>query len=184
MAKRFSRYNFALKAAGGSGASGSALDKYSQYKTGANKVTYTRNAGSNPGSLVEIYLSPFSAAPDTRYAAQMSQRAKTEMANLGTTDTNCHHLSAAADAIINPGYVPAKAIVHVSGTGETTETSQITGEQYKKETGAASYTVPFGGTLTNGDSRIFLNVIQEIKAAVEAKNTEYSVNFVPERFYL
>jgi hypothetical protein len=184
MPKRFSRYNFALKAAGGSGAAGSALEKYKNYKTGATRPTYTRNAASNPGNLVEIYLSPFSAAPDTRYATQMSQRAQQKMTDLGTTPALCHHLTANDDTILNPGYSPAKAIVNISGTGEANEISKITGESYKKETGSASYTVPFGGTLANGDNRIFLNVIRALKSAVEAKNSEYSVNFQPERFYL
>lgn len=184
MPKRFSRYNFALKAAGGSGAAGSALEKYKNYKTGATKPTYTRNAASNPGNLVEIYLAPFSAAPDTRYATQMSERAKSKMTDLGTTDTLMHHLATADNVIVNPGYSPAKAIVQISGTGETPAISKLTGETYKQETGAASYTVPFGATLAAGDSRIYLNVIRAIKTAVEAKNSEYSVNFQPERFYL
>lgn len=185
MPKRFSRYNFALKAAGGSGAAGSALEKYKNYKTGATQPQYNTESWGKPGQMQQIYLSPFSAAPDTRYSAMVGTRARTAITGntLGVSETDLHFLAAAEGAIVNPGYVPAKAVVTISGTGSTPEQSKITFVTYKKKTGTGSYTLPFGGTLANGNDRIFLNVMQAIKTKVEAVATR-GVSFQPERFML
>ena len=184
MPKRFSRYNFALKAAGGAGAAGSPLSKYKSYKTGETTVNYPTNPASNPGEFKQIFLSPFAAPPDSVYFAQIGTRAQNKMPDLGTTVTNCHHLTDGTNAVLNPGYSPAKAVVQTGGTGTDTETSKITGLTYKKATGAASYTVPFGAQKSAGDNRFFLNVITAIRTAVEAKSSAFSVSFQPERFYL
>lgn len=188
MAKRFARYKFALKAVDGVAPETSPLGKYQKYRKGETQVNYPSNEASNPKELVQIILAPFSVPPDTKYAAQMSKRAFDKMADLvsGSPATLFHHLTQGTDSTtqVNPGYSPAKAIIQISGSGTTNEISQITGVTYKKETGAASYTVAFGGQLSAGDNRYFLNVVNNIKGAVKAKNSEYTVSFSPEVFRL
>ena len=188
MAKRFGRYKFALAVTDGQAPVGTPLEKYKKYKAGEIKPTYTSNPASNPGTLKQIYLSPFATAPGAKYSAQMSERAFNKMADLVSLvpKTLFHHLDQGAtnDITVNPGYSPAKATVNISGTGSTNEISKITGVTYKKETGSASYTVAFGGQLSAGDERFFINVVQNIIGAVKNKNSEYTVSFTPEQFRL
>lgn len=188
MARRFSRYAWALKAIDGQAPAGTAIARYKDYKAGTIKPTYTRNAASNPGELKQIYLAPFSVPPDNKYSAQMSKRAFDKMGDLvNSAPTSLfHHLTKGANdtIVLNPGFSPAKATINVSGTGSTTEISKITGESYKKETGSASYTVAFGAQLTAGDDRFLMNVLSNIMTSVKAKNSEYTVSFTPEQFRL
>lgn len=188
MAKRFSRYAWALKALDGNAPAGTPIARYKDYKAGTVKPTYTRNSTSNPGALKQIFLAPFSVPPDNKYAAQMSQRAFDKMSDLVSSAPTglFHHLTQGQtnDVTVNPGYSPAKATINVSGSGSTAEISKITGVSYQKETGAASYTIAFGGQLSAGDNRYFMNVVNNIIGAVKAKNSEYTVSFTPERFRL
>lgn len=188
MAKRFARYKFALAVTDGQAPAGTPLEKFKKYKAGEIKPTYTRAGTSNPGSLKQVILVPFSVPPETKYSAQMSQRAFDKMGDLVSSApaTLFHHLTqgATSDVTVNPGYEPAKATINISGTGSTNEISKITGVTYKKETGSASYTIAFGGQSSAGDNRYFVNVMNNIIGAVRAKNSEYTVSFTPEQFRL
>lgn len=179
MPKRFSRYNFALKAAGGSGAAGSALEKFKNYKTGATKPTYPREAGSNPGELKEIALRAFGAAADNLYIVQMSGRAQTAMPNIINAVNLFQHEAIVEGADYNKSFSPAAANIKTGGTAGAAIPSKLTGESYKPRTGAAGYTVPIGSANT-GVYRLFSNVAEAIRSSVEAKNSKFSVSFRPE----
>ena len=185
MAKRFSRYKFALKANNGTTETGSALDKYKKYQTGETKPTYTRSDTSNPGGLAVLYVCPFAAAVGAIYLTYISKRAQT---NLGTVSDNAttvfnHITPAGGDTPIeNPMFLPAKAIVNMSGTGTTTETSKITGLTYKKESDSKSYTIPFGSKKARVADDTLLAQIAIINTAVKAKSAESIVSFQPEKF--
>lgn len=182
MPKRFSRYRFAKKVSGGEAKANSALEKFLKYEKGEVTPIYNRAETSKPGSLAIVYLAPFGAKETEKYQAQISKRALDKRNDLiGSVNLFNHLVKGASDIInVNDNYVPAKAIIAVSGSGETSEISQITGQRYTKETGAASYTVPFGGSAAAGDNRLFTVVAKAIDAGVRAKNSEYRANFTPE----
>lgn len=182
--KRFSRYKFAKKISKGTAADGSPLARYMDYASGKVTPEYPRAEGSNPGGYSYINICPFGTDTGEIYQVPMSKRAFDNMANIINSVGNFNHQTTAdTDVVnINSNLQPAKAIINISGTGETSETSKITGVKYTKETGAASYTIPFGGDKAAGDGRVFLNVAKEIKAGVRAKNSEYTASFQPERW--
>jgi hypothetical protein len=184
MAKRFSRLKYALKVNDGGATDGSALKKFKDYATGVVKPTYVTSASSLPGELKEIGIIAFSDS-DNVYRASISKRSQdqiAELTNLSAT-TTLYHQTIDGTTLSNPGFTPARAIVNTSGTGTSTETSKITGLQYKKETGAASYTLPFGNKPTAATTDTFLSRAAAIRAVIEAI-TEASVSFQPERFRL
>lgn len=186
--KRFSRYNFALKANDGSVATGSALDKYKKYATGETKLTYTRAEDSNPGSLVEVYVIPFLGAEDTNlYRTTMSARSDGQMAAiLGANTLLNHKTPGAGDSKIKSSkFKAARFIIGTSGTGTSNETSKITGVTYKKETNAKSYSYPFGrdaAAISTANS--ITGVFEACKTAAKAKDTanENTYSLQPEIF--
>ena len=182
--RRFSRYKFAKKVSKGTAADNSPLARYMDYASGKTIVEYDRSESSNPGGYVYIKICPFGTETGEIYQVPMSKRASDQLANIINAVTAFNHQATAdTDVVnINSNLQPAKAIINVSGTGTTPETSKITGMKYTKETGAASYTVPFGGDKAAGDGRVFLNVAKDIKAGVKAKNAEYTASFQPERW--
>jgi hypothetical protein len=183
MAKRFSRYKFARRISKGAAAAGSPLAQYMQYAKGEITPTYTRSESSKPGSAVLVYLAPFGDSAAARYAVRMSERAQGKLDDLIDSTNKFYHLALGEDiAVVNEQFLPAKAIIHVSGSGTNEEESKITGLRYTKETGAASYTVPFAGAGAGTDNRVFLQVANAINTGVKAKNSEYTVSFTPEHF--
>ncbi|MGL5880546.1 MAG: hypothetical protein ACRC2V_22615 [Xenococcaceae cyanobacterium] len=183
--KRFSRYKFAKKVSKGQAADGSPLARYMDYASGKVVVEYDRNEASKPGGYVEVKICPFGTEDGEIYQVSMSKRSFDNLGNLiGNKEAFNHQTTADTDVVnINSSLSPAKAIVNLSGTGTTSEPSKITGVKYYKETGSASYTVPFGGNKAAGTGRVFLNVAKEIKASVRTKSTESTVSFQPERWY-
>jgi hypothetical protein len=182
--KRFSRYKFAKRISKGTAADGSPLARYMDYASGKTVVEYDRQESSKPGGYVYIKVCPFGTEAGEIYQAPMSKRASDNLANvIDSVGKFNHQTTADTDVVnINSNFQPAKAIINISGTGETQQTSKITGMKYTQETGAASYTVPFGGDKTAGDNRVYLNVAKAIKAGVRAKNAEYTASFIPERW--
>lgn len=181
MTKRFSRYNFALKAVDGAPPAGSPAAKYKDYKAGVTKPNYVRDPSSLPGELIQVGLAAFGAGFSAKYAVQYSNRAKLRMTDTGVNNAVLEHIETVpSDAIINPGFSPAKAVVQTRGTGSTPEPSQITGVSYKKPAGAASYTYPFGKGAETGEKSVFLGVVSAIREAVETANVRNSVSFQPE----
>jgi hypothetical protein len=180
--KRFSRYKFAKKVSKGLATDGSPLAKYMDYASGKITPEYPRAEGSNPGGYEYIRICPFGTETGEIYQVPMSKRAFDNMNNIIDAVAKFNHqASADTDVVnINSNLQPAKAIINISGTGETPEVSKITGMKYTKETGAASYTVPFGGDRAAGNDRVYLNVAKAIKAGVRAKNSEYTASFKPE----
>ena len=173
--KRFSRYNFALKANDGNVTTGTALDKYKKYATGETKPTYTRADDSKPGSLVEVWVIPFLGVEDTNmYRTTMSQRSNAQMATiLGANTLLNHKTPGVTDAKINTSsFKAARFIIGTSGTGESNETSKITGVVYKKETNAKSYSYPFGrDAAIISTTNSLTGVFAACKAAAKAKDT-------------
>ena len=180
MRRRFSVLRKALKYNDGVAAPGSALEQFKNVRTGATKVNYTRDPGSNPGTLETLILYPFATAAGEQYITSISQRSKAALSTIGGAALY-NHLDSGIGAEDNPGYVPAKAIVNKSGTGTTEPISKITGLPYKKETGSASYTVPFGSEATLTPLK---TVTTAIRLAITNINEEYSVSFKPETWRL
>lgn len=185
MSKRFSRYKFALGAVDGNAPAGTPLGKYKDYKSGTVKPTYTRNAASNPGNLVQAFVLPFSTTGNVKYAIQYSQRAQLNLADAGLSAATLRISESGGEGpISNPGFTPARATVQTRGSGTTNEISKITGVQYKKASGAESSTFPMGRGGDSGEFSVFMGVAQAVKAAVEAKQARNSVSFQPEKFRL
>lgn len=183
MPKRFSRYKFALKAAGGSAAEGSALAKFKDYAEGRVVPEYERDPNSNPGKEIPIYVIPFGEVGDVYYLIGISNRSNNQIAIAGgatalKTET-VESLPDEADTAQSNKFTSAAAVVFV-GTGTGTATpSQITGVRYKPRLGN-SYTFPFGkGAGATGAAATFkgrATVIQETVLATPGR----SVSFRPE----
>jgi hypothetical protein len=181
MPKRFSRYEFALKAVDGAPPGGSPAGKYRDYKTGVTKPQYTRENGSNPGSLTTVGLKPFGTVGATIYVAQYSERARGKMGTCGLSDSALGIDSTIPDnATVNPGFVPAKAVVQRRGSGGTPTPSKITGVSYKKGGGAASYTFPMGRKGESGEASSFVGMAGDIRQIIDTQQVPHSVSFKPE----
>lgn len=186
--KRFSRYNFALKANDGNVSAGTALDKYKKYATGETKPTYTRAEDSNPGGLIEVWVIPFLGVEDTNiYRTTMSKRSEAARASvLGAATLLKHVTPGAGDSkIISNKFSAARLIIGTSGTGVANETSKITGVVYKKEANAKNYSYPFGrGTGAISTANSFTGVFEACKTAAKAldTNNENSYSVKPEIF--
>lgn len=187
MPKRFSRYDFALKAVDGAPPASSPAGKYQAYKKGETKPTYTRDPDSRPGEMVQATLIPFGTLENTEYAIQYSSRAQSKMSVVGITDSLLQitsNATPAAGTLTNPGFVPARVTVLKRGETSTPEPSQITGVSYQKVAGSASYTYPFGRKGDSGATAVYQGVAQAIKNAVDAVTTPTSCSFKPEIFRL
>ena len=183
--KRFSRYKFAKKVSKGAAADGSPLARYMDYASGKTIVEYERQESSKPGGYVDVIICPFGTTDGELYQVSMSKRSFDNLGNvINNKDLFNHQVKADTDVVnINSNLSPAKAIINLSGSGTTQETSKITGAKYYKETGSASYTVPFGGNKAAGAGRLFLNVAKEVKRSVTDKSAEATASFMPERWY-
>jgi hypothetical protein len=186
--KRFSRYDFALKATEGNTTAGTALDRYKKYKSGEEVPSYIRSEDSKPGGLKEVWVIPFLGVEDTDlYRATMSNRSSDEMGTIAGASTLFNHKTPGVgdSTISTPKFQAAKIIIRVSGTGETNETSKVTGIVYKKETDSKSYSYPFGrntGAISANNS--ILGVFNSIKTAATALDTnkENTYSLKPEIF--
>lgn len=182
MPKRFSRYQFALKANRGDAQAGSPLGRYKDYKSGANPVAYTRSASSLPGGFNPIYIIPFGEPEDLYYLTQISERAAGQLSLVGgQTALNYIDIGAigAADKTESNKYTPAAVTVFDPSGAGANQTSQITGVRYKKVPGQ-SYTFPFGKNAgATGAAATFKNRANAIKLAA-ATNPANGVTFRPE----
>lgn len=184
MPKRFSRYKFALKAVDGAPPAGTALARFKSYRDGSSTPTYTRAASSNPGELKSVYVIPFGEGADVYYLVTVSDRALGQQALVGGQAELKYLFPAglpdAASSTESNKFSPATVTVFDPTGAPTTETSQITGVQYKKRTGA-SYSLPFGkAAAATGAAAAFKTRANAIKAAAETAAPENSVTFKPE----
>lgn len=183
MPKRFSRYQFALKANRGEAQAGSPLARYKDYKSGANTVTYTRAASSLPGGFEPIYIIPFGESEDLYYLTQISGRAQDQVALVGGQAALNYLALAAAGAVDKTEsnkYTPAAVTVFDPSGAPANQTSQVTGVRYKKTPGQ-SYTFPFGKDAgATGAAATFKTRATAIKTAAETANPANSVTFRPE----
>lgn len=183
MPKRFSRYKFALKASGGSAAENSPLAKYKDYVEGRTIPNYERDAGSNPGKEIPVYVIPFGEIDDIYYLIGISTRANNQIGIAGgATALNTETISslpAGADTAVSNKFTSAAATVFVgTGLGDP-DPSQITGVRYRKRLGQ-SYTFPFGkeasATGANATFKGRATVIQEAVLGTPGR----TVSFRPE----
>ena len=184
MPKRFSRYQFALKANKGEATANSPLQKYKDYKSGANTVSYTRDPNSNPGGFTPIYLIPFGESEDIYYLNQISDRSVAKLALVGGANELNYILPAAIAAQTtteSSKYTPAAITVFDPSGLTTSPPSQITGVRYKK-IGGASYTFPFGkDAAATGANATFKGRAKELKeAATTGSNSTNTATFRPE----
>lgn len=173
MAKRFSRYKFALKA--NEGASGGALQKYLNFTTGTTKLT--RTAPTGDGDLLEKMLNPFAV-------------------DLGTNSLVVSHTSRAVDrasaiglpiadlglVVVDPNKVTTYSINPARASGAkfkagTPKTSQITGVKYQKTTEDA-FSIPFGRKTT---TEKFAEAVLRMRGLVQANNSKHSISFQNEK---
>lgn len=188
MGKRFKNYRFALKTlinpdtgTGSNPPSGTALANFQQYISGQKQISYTRDEASKPGEIVRVAINPFALPLNATnlVLVPFSKRVQ-DATDVNSVETACNHSS--ATGVINElnGFIPAKAVVFVSGgTAPSTDPkSQITGVPYKARSGS-SYTLPYGqatGELTESEVRA------NILAAVEALPASATVSFNSEEF--
>lgn len=171
MGRRFNSWKWFIK-------NPTALEEYKRYRAGTKTVSYTRQATSNPGSLDLVYIEPFSiaVAAGEGYQVTISKRAKDYAGNLLNSEAPLNWLAItdAAKKIDRP-LQPARATITTGSTGTTNATSKITGISYKKQTGQASYTLPFGKV----GQKTYAVVISDIEAALKTPDT-MNINFQPE----
>ena len=183
MPKRFSRYQFALKANKGVAAEGSPLKEYLEYKTGVKKVTYTRDTASNTDGFTPIYLVPFGEGEDIFYLSQISNRALAQVALAGgQSELKYVLVSAITNQITSESnkYTPAAATVFKAQGDGTSPPSKITGVEYRKR-GGSSFTFPFGkAAAAEGAAATFKVRAKAIKAAAIPTNSNNTVSFRPE----
>lgn len=154
MVKRFSDLDKALRyCRTGTGANavsapptGSPLEQYQRYKNGSLRPTYTRQAASNPGRLIDAVINPFGTTLNqtSLVTVPFSERAQSNAPGNGLINA-CGHEGTVPDPRPQTpnGFIPAKVTIFVPSSSTGTGTSQITGLQYRKRNGA-SYTYPYG----------------------------------------
>ena len=175
MAKRFSRYKFALKANGG--ATGGALKKYNDFITGNSE--YTRKTSTGSGAMVERGVAPFSLNLGTNtLLVALTERALTRMTAIGLSETILE-LKTTDDTTLPAGISPAK-IAGAKGITGVPDQSKITGVAYKRLTTDA-FVSPFGA---KGATQKYGEAVKIIKDAVEASSKNHSVSFTPERILM
>lgn len=172
MAKRFSRYKFALKANGS--ATGGALKKYNDFITGNSE--YNRAVSSGSGAFADREIIPFALDMGSNFLlVNITERALTRLAAIGLSESLLSLKEKSANAI-DVKLIPAK-INGAKASTPTNKISQITGVAYKKAT-ADAFSAPFGAktaTQKYGDQ------VKILKTAVEESNSKHSVSFTPER---
>jgi hypothetical protein len=185
--KRFSRLNYALttlRTPTGTGITpdaptGTIAKKYQDFKAGKVALSYPRNEDSKPEQLLQVSVLPFffGGADGTEAIVKMSKRAD-DNETLSGVQSACNQIAVNLDTHAKlANFRPAKATVFDFGSTETTETSQITGVQYKKKTGK-SYTFPYGASATEKAEG---KVRKDIAVAVKALTTA-SVSFSSEKY--
>lgn len=157
------------------------LKKFKEIRSKERRATYTRREESKPGELNEVIVHPFSKAfnTNTGLIVPISARVQNETtmnpfltaANVDAGDTT--------PAIRAESYLPAKCTVSVRNTqlDEETETSQITGIEYKK-IGFESYTFPYGKSATEDYEE---TVRAGIREAIPSTGN-YNLQFSSEKF--
>lgn len=185
MPKRFSRYDFALKAVDGQAPASSPAGKYKDYKSGVKKVNYPRGPNSLPGTNIQVFLMPFGVDGSDMYGVQYSGRSA---GKFSVTGLNNEILGLADNGgqtpRSNPGFVPARAVVRAASDSKAAKLSDITGVSYRRDPGAASYTYPFGSKAPSGAGSKVQVRAAAIREAVEGKAASNSVTFKPEQFRL
>lgn len=158
---------------------GSQLAEYQEYVSRKKIVTYTRATSSNPGSLDEAIIKPFSlpTANTKEFIVDYSKRAKEKLGDAGLSVAVLNQVATSTNAERVYGFTPARATVNIFGTGEgTSETSKITGAKYKKKK-SDSYTFPFG---RGSDDPSYSQAKGAIVLAVSAGTGNKGVSFKPE----
>lgn len=172
MAKRFSRYKFALKANGG--ATGGALKKYNDFILGNSD--YVRTAPSGSSTIVERQLTPFALDLGTNFLlVGLTERALVRMTAVGLSETLLN-LAPAEEEALEVKLIPAK-ISAAKAQAADSEISKITGVAYKKVTSDA-FVAPFGAKTA---TEKYGARVKALKDAVESSNKKNSASFSPER---
>jgi hypothetical protein len=187
MAKRYSRYEFALKTLRNPAQvndsaeivappSSSALYQYYLFTTGQKVIEVNRTAASNPGKIEFIAIQPFglSVATTNEVLVPFSNRAAERFSTFGGAALYGH--KEAGSQSPNLALKPAQAIISQFSGTTTPKTSSVTKVPYKRKE-AQTYTVPFGATATDGAHERSKQL--QIISAIEALNN-VSVTFKPE----
>lgn len=188
MPRRFSRLRYAinsLKTATSTGVpslpAGSPLDNFQKYVAGDVEPTYVREPGSLPGAFLNVNIQPFGYLldPNNFFIVPFSKRVN-DASSMSTVIPVCNHNDAlTGTGILAEEFEPAKAIVtQTTGTTQETETSQITGKEYRFKA-KSSYTIPYGkktGVLLEKEVRdAIVTAVNAISSGV------FSVNFKSEK---
>lgn len=192
--KRFSRYEFALKALRPKGTdadanpivpdapTNTALREYQLFASGKKTINITRSAGSLQGSIGEAVIQPF-GLPSTaanKINVAISARAVAAAGSLSVSLTDdLNHLVGGTGRDL-PGLQPAKLILKNTSTTPSTPISQITGLEYKTKKGP-NYTFPFGAGGTT-DEAFELDAREKIFRAVTLALPRAGVTFKSEGF--
>lgn len=186
MPKRFNNLDAALKYLNPKGSDGestseapvgSQLRFYQDWKSGKRAVEYgDRDASSRPGNLKTVAIKPFAftAADDTEYKVDFSERAETNLTAAGVTvaKLGINNSIDSANNVVN--FKPAKVIITIVGTASTPQESKLTGRKYKKQNNA-SYTFPFGRTTADP---VYAQAKAELTSTAQASNR--IISFQPE----
>lgn len=187
MGKRFSRYDFALEVirtnndldTPTNAPSNTPLEQYQKYKKGDFVPTYERDENSLPEKILSVGILPFGVALEgsSEYLVPFSKRTKDF--DLPAVLTACNHVDPDPGSMVEAkGFIPAKAIITVPGTGaETEEESQITGRKYRKIP-KRSFTYPYGKDTTNSYEAA---VREDILSAATENSENNRVTFSSER---
>lgn len=187
MGKRFSRYQFALKANRGEAQAGSPLDDYKTYKNGSRTVQYNRTAAMNPGGKTSYSGIPFGESTNLYYNFQIGSRTTGVIALVGGETTLKIQVTSAlapTDRVTETSkFSPAIAVVFKPTGATSTPSSRITGVSYRKRAGQ-SYSFPFcrGVTADNAAPASFKSraiAIQQ-QAVTGEGNANNTVSFKPE----
>lgn len=153
--------------------------RYYEYKTDPERQERGEMpATSRPGQYVNVYVRPFGfgAADNTAYVFGASERAMNRVGAVGNLGSFVKR-EAPTNVLRNAQIDPAKVIL-MDKQGGTRVRSEITGQYYRRRTGA-SFTVPFGrNTATDTEFGT-----QDAILANEAISGGYQVTFKPERRY-
>lgn len=189
MGKRFSRYDFALKALRNPTSPGtavtpptnSALENYQKYAKGETVLNYTRTEDSKQKSIQYVGVNPFALADaaESVVRVRISERAKT--AGGTEMETACKQSEATAEMLELRGFLPARAVIANEKTTvpSTQETSQITGVKYLPSK-YITYTFPYGKDTTD---KVESAVRKKILTAAIAKfGADAKASFKSERY--
>ncbi len=172
MARRFSRFAWAVKNNGGT--NGGAVQKYLDYKTGT--TTLTKTAPSAAGVSTAYAVTPFGLGDGTtQHLIKVVNRQTARAGVLGLTPAELGLDTTVTD--VNKLSLRPSKITGAKALTPATKTSQITGLTYKKRSTDA-FSIPFGRkTAADREAERFSELV------VIAKNASpgCSISYIPER---